>query len=105
MNGNRDFRQVSSWFLQVSINDVLQKLSYDSTVFAVGLRRQTKFYILAGKDSQFCERYMNIGPAASDNINRMRLVVNDEKEVILLYGLRYMKRYSVFAWQVYMDLV
>lgn len=31
--------------------------------------------------------------------------VNDEKEVILLYGLRYMKRYSVFAWQVYMDLV
>ena len=48
---------------------------------------------------------MNIGPAASDNINRMRLVVNDEKEVTLLYGLRYMKRYSVFAWQVYMDLV
>ncbi len=48
---------------------------------------------------------MNIGPAASDNINRMRLVVNDEKEVILLYGLRYMKRYSVFARQVYMDFV
>lgn len=73
--------------------------------FAVGLRRQTKFYILAGKDSLFCERYMNIGPAASDNINRMRLVVNDEKEVTLLYGLRYMKRYSVFARQVYMDFV
>ena len=71
----------------------------------MGLRRQTKFYILAGKDRQFCERYMNIGPAASDNINRMRMVVNDEKEVILLYGLRYMIRYSVFAWQVYMDLV
>ena len=71
----------------------------------MGLRRQTKYYILAGKDSQFCESYMNIGPAASDNINRMRLVFNDEKEVILLYGLRYMKRYSVFARQVYMDFV
>lgn len=48
---------------------------------------------------------MNTEPAASDNISRMRLVVNDENEVILLYGLRYMERYTVFAWQVYMDLV
>lgn len=64
-----------------------------------------KFYILAGKEILFCEKYMNTEPAASDNINRMRLVVNDEKEVILLYGLRYIKRYSVFARQVYMDFV
>lgn len=48
---------------------------------------------------------MNTGPAASDNISRMRLVVNDVRKVLLLYGLRYMKRYTVLAWQVYMDLV
>lgn len=48
---------------------------------------------------------MNTGPAASDNISLMRLGVNNEKIKLLLYGLRYMKRYSVFAWQVYMDLV
>lgn len=43
-------------------------------------------------------------PAASDNKSRMRLIVIYEK-VLLLYGLRNMERYSVFAWQVYMDLV
>lgn len=48
---------------------------------------------------------MNTGPAASDNISRMRLVVNDEKKKLLLYGRRDMERYTVFAWQVYMDLV
>lgn len=48
---------------------------------------------------------MNTEPAASDIISRMRLGVNDERKVLLLYGLRYMKRYSVFAWKVYMDLV
>lgn len=37
MNDNRDFCQAYSWLLQVSINNLLQKLSYDSTVFAVGL--------------------------------------------------------------------
>ena len=105
LNNNRGFYQAYSWLLQVSINDLLQKLSYDSTIFAVGVWRPSKFSTLAGKDSQFCERYIHTDPAASDNINRMQLVVNDEKKKLLLYGLRYMKRYSVFVRQVYMDFV
>lgn len=48
---------------------------------------------------------MNTEPAASDNISQMRLVVNDERKKLLLYGLRDMERNAVFAWQVYMDLV
>lgn len=74
-------------------------------VFAVGLLSQTKFYILAGKEILFCEKYMNTEPAASDNINRMRLGVTEEKKKLLSYGLRDMERNSVFAWQVYMDIV
>lgn len=51
------------------------------------------------------EKYMNTEPATSDNISRMRLVVNDDKKVLLPYGLREMERNAVFARQVYMNLV
>lgn len=48
---------------------------------------------------------MNTEPAASDYISLMRLGVNNEKMKLLLYRLRYMERYAVFARQVYMDFV
>lgn len=51
------------------------------------------------------EKYMNTEPAASDNINRMRLVINDDKKVLLPYGRREMERNAIFARQVYMNLV
>ena len=109
-----DYQMIIEWQQRLlpSIFMVLASKHKQPTAKTVGwfycfcsraIKADEVLYTGRGKKS-FWERYMNTEPAASDNMSRMRLVLNYEL-VLLLCGLRNMKRKSVFARQVYMNFV